>query len=318
MATIGTDITQAKIFLEQGNLIGLPTETVYGLAGNALDVDTVSRIFQVKDRPSFDPLIVHTDSLEKVRTFVKNVPEAAELLARNFWPGPLTLLLPKEASIPDLVTSGMTTVAVRVPRHPVALDLLKVLDFPLAAPSANPFGYISPTTAQHVDHQLGQRIPYILEGGPCQVGIESTIIGFEKNLPIVYRMGGMSIEQLEALIGPMDVKAHSSSDPKAPGMLKSHYAPRKPLILGDIPYLLKEHVDTPVAVLSFREEFPQIAKVRQRVLSKEGDIQKAAAQLFSALRYLDESDAELILAEEVPEEGLGRAINDRLRRAAVE
>ena len=231
MAQIGTDRQVAKEFLEAGNVVGIPTETVYGLAGNALNPDAVLTIFRVKNRPSFDPLIVHTDSLTKLDQFVTSIPEPARLLADAFWPGPLTLLLPKRALISDLVTAGLTTVAVRIPNHPLTLALLRSLDFPLAAPSANPFGYISPTTAQHVADQLGDQIPYILDGGPAGVGIESTIVGFNDNKATVFRLGGMGLDQIEQIIGPISVQTHSTSNPKAPGMLISHYAPRKPLIL---------------------------------------------------------------------------------------
>ena len=318
MAEIGKEISKAKALLEAGQLVGMPTETVYGLAGNALNAKAVSHIFHVKNRPSFDPLIVHTNSLEKVAAFLQEIPEKAAALAERFWPGPLTLLLPKADVIPDLVTSGMPTVAVRVPRHPLALELLSSLDFPLAAPSANPFGYISPTTAQHVEDQLGEALKYILDGGPCAVGIESTIIGFDKESPLVYRMGGMSIEKLESIIGKVAVQNHSSSDPKAPGMLKSHYAPRKKLVLGDIATLLPQYKMEEVGVLSFQEQFPDIPQEQHFVLSEAGDMEIAATRLFSALRDLDQSPAQVILAQLVPERGLGRAINDRLRRAAAE
>lgn len=315
MGQLGSDIQAAKAFLEQGDVVGIPTETVYGLAGNALNTDAVLTIFQVKNRPAFDPLILHTDSLAKLDRYVHDIPALAHQLAEAFWPGPLTLLLPKRDCIPDLVTSGLDTVAVRIPNHPLTLDLLRSLDFPLAAPSANPFGYISPTTAQHVVDQLGDQIPYILDGGPCGVGIESTIIGFDEKGPVIYRLGGMALEQIEAVIGPLTVRDHSTSNPKAPGMLSSHYAPRKPLVL--MPY--HEPLDpdlTDVGVLAFRSPFETIPPEHQRVLSPTGDLTEAARNLFGHLRALDALDVNLIYAEMSPNEGLGRAINDRLRRAA--
>ncbi|WP_405512000.1 L-threonylcarbamoyladenylate synthase [Spirosoma sp. KNUC1025] len=189
MAQIGTDRQIAKQLLEAGNVVSIPTETVYGLAANALNPDAVLTIFRVKNRPTFDPLIVHTDSLEKLDRFVSTIPESARDLASTYWPGPLTLLLPKKAIIPDLVTAGLPTVGIRIPNHPLTLALLNSLDFPLAAPSANPFGYISPTTAQHVADQLGLQVPYILDGGPATIGIESTIVGFDGNKPTVFRLG---------------------------------------------------------------------------------------------------------------------------------
>ncbi len=316
MAHIGTDISAAKAFLEAGDVVGMPTETVYGLAGNALNPDAVLRIFSVKNRPAFDPLIVHTDSLEKVFRYVTHLPEPARKLAESVWPGPLTLLLPKRDLVPDLTTSGLDTVAVRIPNHPLTLALLRSLDFPLAAPSANPFGYISPTTAQHVADQLGDQIPYVLDGGPCGIGLESTIIGFENEQPTVYRLGGMALEQLTALIGPLTVRDHSTSNPKAPGMLSSHYAPRKPV------YLLNLHeqptdVDDQTGALVFSTPFSGIPIQNQLVLSPSGNVIEAAKNLFAYLRQLDQMTLTRIYAQRLPNEGLGRAVNDRLKRASV-
>ncbi|HLL94896.1 MAG TPA: L-threonylcarbamoyladenylate synthase [Spirosoma sp.] len=315
MAHIGQDIRVAKAYLETGNVVGLPTETVYGLAGSALNSDAILTIFRVKNRPAFDPLIFHTDSLQKVDQFVSGIPEAARLLADTYWPGPLTLLLPKRDLISDLVTSGLPTVAVRIPNHPLTLSLLRLLDFPLAAPSANPFGYISPTTAQHVADQLGAMVPYILDGGPAQVGLESTIVGFENDIPTVYRLGGLALDQIEGLVGPVNVRTHSTSDPQAPGMLTSHYAPRKPLIL------LAPGTSPPpgerTGALAFRNLFSGIDHQNQRVLSPTGDLAEAAKNLFSHLRALDALDLDVLYAEPVPNLGLGQAINDRLRRASV-
>ncbi|QMW06449.1 L-threonylcarbamoyladenylate synthase [Spirosoma foliorum] len=315
MAQIGTNTQLAKEFLEAGNVVGIPTETVYGLAGNAFNLDAVLKIFQVKNRPSFDPLIIHTDSLEKLDQFVTDIPEPAQKLAEVYWPGPLTLLLPKRDLIPDLVTAGLPSVAVRIPNHPLTLDLLRSLDFPLAAPSANPFGYISPTTAQHVADQLGDQIPYILDGGPAGVGIESTIVGFENNQATVFRLGGMALEQIEQVVGPVSVQTHSTSNPKAPGMLSSHYAPRKPLIL-----VAAGHTPEPnerAGALVFREPFGGISTDHQRILSPTGDLNEAAKNLFAHLRALDTLPIDIIYAEPLPNQGLGWAMNDRLRRASV-
>lgn len=314
---IGKDIDRAVKLLKEGQLVGIPTETVYGLAGNALDENTVAHIFKVKNRPTFDPLIVHTHSLEKVHDFVLDMPEKAYILAKHFWAGALTLLLPKKNIIPDLVTSGSPLVAIRIPNHVLTLALLSKLDFPLAAPSANPFGYISPTTAQHVEAQLGDKIPYILDGGSCQLGLESTIVGFEQEQAVIYRKGGISIEAIEAIIGRVEVKAHSSSNPQAPGMLKSHYAPLVPLILGEIGKLIREHRGKKIGILSFRKYFDEVPISQQFILSEKGDFGEAAKNLFSAMRTLDQMNIEVILADLLPEQDLGRAINDRLRRAAA-
>ena len=316
MAEIGQDIRIAKEFLIKGELVGIPTETVYGLAGNALNEKAVLSIFETKKRPAFDPLIIHTDSVEKVQNFVTDIPETAQILSANFWPGPLTLLLPKRKNVPDLVTSGLDTVAVRIPRHPMLLELLSQLDFPLAAPSANPFGYISPTTAAHVNSQLGDQIPYILNGGDCEVGIESTIVGFEGEEIVVYRLGGLAVQDIEAIVGPVKVTAASSSNPKAPGMLKSHYAPRIPLEMRMKADIAGNDVST--AYLLFDSYLPNIDRNYQRVLSENGDLREAAHNLFAFLRELDRLPVKSIIAEWVPIQGLGLAINDRLKRASVQ
>lgn len=320
MVQIGTDLESARRWLEQGNVVGIPTETVYGLAGNALDPDAVLTIFRVKNRPAFDPLIVHTDSVEKLTRYVRDVPVAARKLAAAFWPGPMTLLLPKRDLIPDLVTAGLDRVAVRIPNHPLTLSLLRLLTFPLAAPSANPFGYISPTTAQHVADQLGNQIPYVLDGGSCAVGLESTIIGWDEAstlLPIVYRLGGMALEQIEAVIGPVDVRSHSTSNPQAPGMLSSHYAPRKPLMLVQPGESIPPISAGRAGALAFREPFGAIREAHQRVLSPTGDLAEAAKNLFAYLRELDTMDLDTIYAELLPNQSLGAAINDRLKRAGA-
>lgn len=320
MAEIGKNITKAKEILEAGDLVGIPTETVYGLAGNALDANAVAKIFETKNRPSFDPLILHTSKIDRILDFVTEIPKELKPLAEAFWPGPLTLLLPKKSNVPDLVTSGLETVAVRIPSHPLTRDLLATLDFPLAAPSANPFGYISPTQASHVNDQLGKKIDYILDGGSCEVGLESTIVGLEDGQVTIYRLGGLDVKRIEKVVGKIQVLTHSSSNPKAPGLLKSHYAPTKPFVLGDLKKLTKEYTDKGIvfAVLSFSESFQSAIGERNFVLSPEADLYKAAKNLFAAMRILDSMDVSVILAELLPDEGLGKAVNDRLRRASVQ
>ncbi len=317
MARISDNIDIAADLLFRSDLVGIPTETVYGLAGNAYDPRAVARIFQVKDRPSFDPLIVHTPAIDQLTDFVSEVHPKARKLATHFWPGPLTLILRKKPVIPDLVTSGLETVAVRVPNHPLTLELLKRLPFPLAAPSANPFGYISPTTASHVNEQLGDKIRYILDGGPCRVGIESTIISVENDEFTVLRLGGCKIEEIEKLVGKVKIKLHTTSNPVSPGMLESHYAPMTPLVIGDIETLMKTHEDKIFGLLSFNNAYKGVPPDRQFVLSEKADLEEAATRLFIGLRQLDVLNLQLIIAEYVPEEGLGRAINDRLTRAKV-
>jgi L-threonylcarbamoyladenylate synthase len=311
---IGKDIAKARALLERGLTVAIPTETVYGLAANALDADAVVQIFEIKQRPYFDPLIVHGSSRDSLAQYVSSFPDWSLALAKRFWPGPLTLVLPKREVIPDIVTSGLDSVAIRVPNHAMTLDLLSQLDFPLAAPSANPFGYVSPTTPQHVLDQLGGKIAYILDGGECGVGIESTVVTGREGKITVLRLGGLSVEDIESVVGPTQQQVSSSCNPLAPGSLKSHYAPRTPLVLGPIDLSLYNPDE--IGILSFQNRQPNVPPENQVVLSTSGDLRQAAKYLFSALRYLDGLGLKLILAEELPEIGLGRAINDRLRRAA--
>jgi len=310
---IGTDLARAALLLSDGELVAIPTETVYGLAANAFDTDAVLRIFQVKQRPAFDPLIVHVHHRSQVEQLVSQAPPGAEALMERFWPGPLTLVMPKSARVPDIVTSGLDTVGVRMPAHPMALELLRSLDFPLAAPSANPFGYVSPTSAQHVADQLGEKIPYILDGGPCAVGVESTIIGWENGQCVLYRAGGIPVEDIEAVIGRLG-SAQGGVLPAAPGMIESHYAPRKPLLVGNVSALLREHAGKRCSVISFTAHYDAW---RCETLSPSNDLNEAARNLFAAIRTCDASDPDVILTEVFPDQGLGRAINDRLRRAAA-
>jgi L-threonylcarbamoyladenylate synthase len=313
MATIGTDVQHAANLLASGQLVAIPTETVYGLAAHALQPEAVTKIFEAKNRPFFDPLIVHIGQVDQVLRYATAFPLAAQKLAERFWPGPLTLLLPRQSNIPDIATAGLPTVGLRCPQHPVLRQLLALIDFPLAAPSANPFGYVSPTTAAHVQTQLGSVIPYILDGGSSAVGIESTIVGFDEEIT-VYRLGGIAPEELESVVGPVRIRTQTHANPLAPGQLDSHYSPRKKLIVGHLPELLRQYQHVPVSVLSFQTDYQGRNQI---ILSPDGNLAQAAHRLFAALRTLDEDESELVLAEWVPEIGLGRAINDRLRRAAV-
>ncbi len=314
MAKIGTDIQYASGILKSGGLVAIPTETVYGLASNALDESAVLQIYAAKNRPFFDPLIVHISDVDQLEKYAQNIPSVAQQLAKAFWPGPLTILLNRKNIIPHLITSGLPDVALRVPNHTLTLELLRSLDFPLAAPSANPFGYVSPTTAQHVQNQLGDKIDYIIDGGPCMVGIESTIVGFENEKVIVYRLGGLAIEKIEKLVDEVEIRINQSSNPKAPGMLKSHYAPKKPLYFGNVAAKIKEHQGKKIGLISFNKKYSG-EKITNILLSENGIAEEAAKNLFSALRKFDESDVEIIIAEELPDHFIGRAINDRLRRA---
>jgi L-threonylcarbamoyladenylate synthase len=312
--SVGTDVARAADLLRTGEVVSIPTETVYGLAGNALDEAAVTQIFAAKNRPQFNPLIVHIADADSAFRYAETMPPAARRLAEALWPGPLTLLLPKKPVVPDLVTAGSPLVALRVPRHPLLQELLTSLDFPLAAPSANPSGYVSPTTAVHVLEQLGGRIPYILDGGACDVGLESSIVGFDGDDPVLYREGGVSAEMLETVLGVL-LRRASAVDraTTTPGTLKSHYATTTPLYLGDVRKLLLQFAHEKCAVISFSEAFPQATK--SFLLSPQKSLEEAARNLFATLRVADASGCTVILAEPAPEEGLGRAINDRLRRA---
>ena len=314
MAHIGTDILSAKQILIDAGVVAIPTETVYGLAGNALDSKAILEIYKVKNRPKFDPLIAHVPSFDQAKQISSGIPDELQELAKTFWPGPLTLLLDKKEHVPDLLTSGSSRVAVRVPSHPLTQDLLQSIDFPLAAPSANPFGYVSPTTAHHVNEQLGELIPYILDGGPTKVGLESTIVGFENGKVLVHRVGGLPVEAIESVVGKVAFQLNQSSNPVAPGMLKSHYSPGKKLTIGLISELLESHDPEKTGIIAFKESHTGRFS---HTLSPSGSLEEAASKLFGVLRELDSNDVEHIIAESFPDEGLGRAINDRLKRASV-
>jgi len=311
---IGIDITYAAELLKTGEIVGIPTETVYGLAGNALSPDSIIKIFEAKNRPFFDPLIVHCKGMGDIEEYVTSIPKWVDTLAGAFSPGPITFLLPKKDCIPDIVTSGLNRVGIRIPSHPMLQELLSKLDFPLAAPSANPFGYISPTTAQHVYDQLEGKTPYILDGGQASVGVESTIIGEEEGKLIIYRLGGISVEQIENLVGKVEL-CISSSKPSAPGSLDSHYAPKIQLHIKNSVTQLP--LDKNVALICFANFSREIPQSNQRILSKTGDLSEAAKNLFAYMRELDAGDYDGIYAELAPDIGLGKAINDRINRASI-
>jgi L-threonylcarbamoyladenylate synthase len=314
---IGTDFERAAGLILQAGLVAFATETVYGLGANGLDARAVARIFEVKGRPRFDPLIVHVAEPAWLDRLVTSVPDHARRLIDRFWPGPLTLVLPKTPLVPDIVTAGLPNVGVRMPAHPAALDLLARAGTPVAAPSANLFGHVSPTTAQHVADQLGSRIDYILDGGPCSVGVESTVLDMTGPSAVLLRPGGLSREQIEEVIGPVQRVNTSSGDEnpqRSPGMLSTHYAPRTPLVLlnreGSLPNVAR------LGLLSLIPESLLAPFAAVEILSPKGDLTEGAANLFAAMRRLDNQELDLIVARPVPPTGLGEAINDRLQRAA--
>jgi len=307
-------IRTAVAVLARGELVGMPTETVYGLAADATNPDAVAAIFAAKGRPRFNPLIVHVASIveaERIATFSRD----ALRLGQAFWPGPLTLVVRRHAvsTIADLVTAGLDTIALRAPSHPVARELLAAFSGPIAAPSANLSGHVSATTAGHVAADLADKVACILDAGPTTIGLESTIVDASREVPAQLRSGAISRERIEAVLGrPLAFGAGEGSRPPAPGMLTSHYAPKAKLRLDVAEVLAGE------ALLAFGETLPRGADcaVAVRNLSPSGDLTEAAKNFFAALRALD-SKAATIAAMPIPESGLGEAINDRLRRAAA-
>jgi L-threonylcarbamoyladenylate synthase len=304
-------IQKAAELLRAGKLVAFPTETVYGLGANALNAEAVERIFAVKGRPNTSPVIVHVGNQEMVRLVTASWPEAANALAEKFWPGPLTLVLPKTPAVPDIVTAGLQTVGVRMPAHPVALKLIRTAGIPIAGPSANRFTQLSPTTAEHVRQRLGGRVDYILDGGRCEVGIESTVLSLVGERPVLLRPGGVSRQQIEALIGPVDLAEHAPEGSHAsPGMHPRHYSPRTRVLLvssGQVPeegsgaYLEITHAPRHTV---------------GEVVVMPNDAEEYAADLYRVLHYLDAKNYDWI-AVEVPGNGPEwEAVLDRLRRAA--
>lgn len=311
-----TNITKAAQALINDEIIAIPTETVYGLAGNAYSEKALKKIFELKKRPFYNPLIVHIKSTVFLNTVATDIPDMAWKLAEEFWPGSLTLVLKKQSHIPDIVTAGKETVAVRVPNHPVALALLEQLEFPLAAPSANPFGCISPTTAMHVSNYFKGNLEIVLDGGASQNGIESTIIGFENDKPILYRHGSISVEDIERIIGKVLITTSKDSSPDAPGMLSRHYAPKTKTYLADnVAELMQSFSGKKIGLLLFKDETTSAEKILQEVLSKKGNLAEAAKNLYATMHRLDKSNLDVIIAERFPNKGLGKSINDRLERA---
>ncbi len=323
------NIKKAADLLRSGGVVAFPTETVYGLGADAFNSKAVCRVFEIKKRPSFDPLIVHVSDKKAAEKLWKEVPLIAQKLMDTFWPGPLTLVLPKTDLIPDVVTSGLDTVAVRMPKHPVALQLIEALGHPIAAPSANLFGYTSPTTAAHVREDLGVSVDAVLDGGHCEVGVESTVVKIEKDHLILLRPGGISKEQLES-IAPVKLFSGKPSSPESPGQIESHYAPWTPFIVLDKSYehFLKNAEKLIQAYQHQKGRAPRMGLLAfgpkpntslfesVEVLSPKEDLYEAAAALFQGMRKLDKMNLDMILAEPVPGKGIGLAIMDRLKRAS--
>lgn len=303
-------IHKAAEILKKDGIVAIPTETVYGLAGNALSETAVAKIFAAKERPFFDPLIVHIAEFGELETLVQEIPRNAKLLAEKFWPGPLTLVLPKKEKVPDLTTGGLSTVAVRMPKKQIARELIKLAGFPLAAPSANMFQHLSPTSPEHVAEQLGGRIDGIVDGGACEIGIESTVAGFENSLPVIYRPGAVTEEMIAETLNSQ-LSASSGNSLPSPGMLKKHYSPNTSLCLE-----LPSDVPPNSGLLAFGK-LPANADGFAKILnlSEDANPTEAAANLYGMLHKLDSCGLDRIFAMLLPEAGLGNAINDRLLKA---
>ncbi len=314
---ITNHLQKAVQTLLKNELVAIPTETVYGLAANAYSDLAVQKIYALKKRPAHNPLIVHLKSADALSEIAQNIPALAFELAQAFWPGPLTLLLEKQAHISDVITAGKPTVAVRVPNHPLTLELLENLPFPLVAPSANPFGSISPTTAQHVFDYFGHDLEVVLDGGPCSRGIESTIIGFVNQQPVLYRHGSIAAEEIEKITGSLSFILHNEQAPEAPGMLSRHYAPNTDTFLtDDVQSFISLFSGKKIGVLALQNKISSSLIAHQEVLSASGNLQEAAQNLYAAMHRLDHLQLDVIIAQRMPDQGLGKTINDKLIRAS--
>ncbi len=311
--TISQQISIAAKHIKEGNLVAFPTETVYGLGADALNPYAVAKLFELKERPTFDPLIVHIASVEEIKRLTVNNDNRVYELAERFWPGPLTIILPKSNLVPDIVTAGLPTVGIRMPDHPVAIELIRQSGCPIAAPSANKFGQLSPTQAKHVNKQLSD-VDFLIDGGESAVGIESTIISLNEKGFEILRHGIITKEEIEEIIPYYAVPDRDKTNIVSPGMLKSHYSPNKPIYLLD--KNIPDFIDYPKAgLLSFSGKDTAKYKIVE-LLAPDGNLKTCAVNLFAAIHRLEESDVDYIIAETVPEVGVGIAIMDKLKKAA--
>lgn len=309
------NILQAAEIIKSGGLVAFPTETVYGLGADGLNPIAAAKIFEIKKRPSFNPLILHISEKNDLHKYSLYDDEGIDNLIQKFWPGPLTLVLPKSDLVPDIITSGNDTVAVRMPNHQVALSLIEKSGKPIAAPSANQFGQLSPTEAEHVKKSLGNKVDMILDGGKCKVGVESTIIQFKSGKFYLLRPGGISKEEIENVIGKVEIISGFSDKPTSPGQLPYHYSPEIPLF-----FLSSDNIELysskKIGALFFKENFTHKEFYSEKILSLIGDMKEAAANLFRFLHEFEKEKVDVILVEPIQEDGLGLAIMDRLRKAA--
>jgi len=293
----GSQTSEAAELLKSGKTVAVPTETVYGLGADAFNATAAAKIFEAKNRPSFDPLIVHIADFEQIFSVAAQIPPLAEKLARRFWAGPLTIILKKRGTIPDLVTAGLDSVGIRVPDNNITREIIRKANTAIAAPSANLFGHTSPTTARQVLDDLDGRIDAVIDGGACSVGVESTIISFVNETPVCYRFGGLALEEIESVIGRVELAGFHGKEDVAPGRSLRHYAPDTPLYLHKKP-----------------EDFPAGTKIGY--IDQSGNLYEIAQRLYSEIREIDRKGCDVILAHLVDDTGIGMAINDRLRRAS--
>lgn len=323
MSKFSTNVGLAAQIIQEGGIVAFPTETVYGLGANALDEDAVSKIFDIKKRPANNPLIVHISQESDLDKVTRSIPIKAKILINHFWPGPLTLILPKKNNVPSITSANLDTIAVRIPNHPIALKLINKSGVPIAAPSANSSGKPSPTTAEHVQNDLADKVDLILDGGECDVGLESTVLDLTVEPPVIWRPGAVTKEQIEKLIGNVEVKETIQNNiPKSPGLLHKHYSPNSPLfifepeeIITEAKKYLKENKK--VAILTTKENidiYPQNADILS--LGHRSSLQEIAHNLYDALIETDNLKVDVILSESFPEKGIGMAIMDRLKRAS--
>lgn len=317
---LSSSVIRAKKWLDKNEVIAIPTETVYGLAASIYSKNAIDSIYSIKNRPTTNPLIVHIKSENELYKYVQNIPIKAKLLAKTFWPGPLTLVLPRTDLIPDYITANSKTVAIRVPDHPLTLELLSNLDYPLAAPSANPSNHVSSTTAQHVEKYFNTILPFVLDGGDCRKGLESTIIGFENGEPIVYRLGALTIEQIELVVGEVLIRKNlkEAETPIAPGMFSKHYAPKTPFFVVDNIDGFLEGVTTDSIVYIGHQSRISNSKIKhQLLLSETGNIEEMASNLYKKLLEADSVGCDIIVTTWFENKNLGMSINDRLKRASA-
>ena len=327
LSTTYPHITQAAHLLRENEVVAFPTETVYGLGANACSDEAVRKIYQAKGRPSDNPLIVHIASVNKLDEIVKDIPNYAYKLIDEFWPGPLTLILPKKGDrLSTLVTAGLDTVGVRMPSHPIALSLIREADVPIAAPSANQSGKPSPTHASHVYHDLNGKISGIIDGGATGVGVESTVLDCSSTVPTILRPGGVTKEQLESVIGEVQLDQALIEEglaPKSPGMKYTHYAPNAPVVIvnGRLEFLQKiidqhQKEGKKVGVLTTEEAFNQLEAYKVIACGRRANLQTVAAELYDVLRKFDNEEVDIIFSESFPQSGVGEAIMNRLLKAA--